>query len=106
MPSVMLTISRTEAGDYLVVVSGEGFYNAPPAARVGVRIKGDDEWFDETLFSLKPGFNHYVYRGTFTLSDYAPGSKLNEDWGRDEVYAIASVDGYGDVRSNVIKAYY
>src|SRR4051812_37869845 len=99
MASVKLYISPTEDGQYLVVVDGEGFYNAPPNARVSVRIRGDDEWFDDTLFGLGGG----VSGGFFNVSAKVPGSALNEDWGQDEIYAAAKVDGYGEYRSNTIK---
>lgn len=49
MPKVMLNISRAENGKYLVVVNGGGFYTAPTNAEVGVRLRGDDTWFDDNL---------------------------------------------------------
>ena len=77
MPSVKLQISPAESSQYLVVVSGEGFYGAPTNAKVGVRIKGDDEWFDDTLFSMRLGFPGQVLRdGGFVMSETVPGSRL------------------------------
>jgi len=107
MPSVKLTITRVENNECLVVVSGEGFLNAQANARVGVRIKGDDQWFDETLFPFNVGFPGQVLRdGTFTVSATVPKAKLNEDWGQDEIYALAKVDGFSELKSNVVKGYY
>ena len=40
MASVSLKISRTETGQYLVVVNGEGFFNAVNKA-VGARVRGE-----------------------------------------------------------------
>jgi hypothetical protein len=104
MPSVKLQISPAESSQYLVVVSGEGFYGAPTNAKVGVRIKGDDEWFDDTLFSMRLGFPGQVLRdGGFVMSETVPGSRLNEDWGEDEVYALVKVDGFGEMRTNTVR---
>ncbi len=46
MASVSLNISRTETGQYLVVVNGEGFFNAVNKA-VGARVRGEDTFFDD-----------------------------------------------------------
>lgn len=107
MASIKLQISRTETGQYLVVVSGEGFHRAAPNAKVGVRIKGDDQWFDETLFPLRLGFPGQILQdGTFIMSETVSGGKLNEDWGQDEIYAVANVDGFGEFKSNVVKGHF
>jgi hypothetical protein len=102
MPEVKLFITKTENGKYLVVVNGDGFHDAENA-EVGVRIRGEDEWFDDRLFTLNLGFPGRVLGGSFSMSATVPGSSLNEDWGQDEVYAIASVQGFGDFRSNTVK---
>lgn len=107
MPQVTLNISRAENGNSLVVVNGQGFFGGPANATVGVRVKGDDTWFDETLFPLKLGFpGHVSQQGNFVMSDTVPTSKLNEDWGQDEVYALVNVQGYGEFRTNTIKGYF
>lgn len=107
MPSVKLQISPAESGHYLVVVSGEGFYGAATNAKVGVRIKGDDEWFDETLFSLRLGFPGQVLRdGGFVMSETVLDSRLDEDWGQDEIYALVNVDGFQEMKTNVVKGRY
>jgi hypothetical protein len=104
MPNVSLHITRNENGQYLVVVNGEGFHGGPANAEVGVRIRGEDEWFDDRLFSLRPGFpGHVSQDGNFTMSDTVSGSRLNEDWGQDEIYALVNVEGYGEFRTNTVK---
>src|SRR3981189_886231 len=105
MAKVTLCISRAEEqpGHYLVVVNGEGF-NGSAGKSVAARIRGDDPWFDDNLFSMGlGGFHHVLFDGTFSLSQIVPGSELNEDWGRDEIYALADVQGLsGSVKSNVV----
>lgn len=44
--------------------------------------------------------------GGFSMSAIVPGSALDEDWGEDEVYAVASVEGFGDFRSNTIHRHF
>lgn len=106
MPTVTLFITPDPNvhGNYLVVVNGEGFHGAVADAKVGVRIRGDDEWYDDKLFNFDPAFPGRVgHDGSFGVSESVPGSKLNEDWGQDEVYALVSVQGFGDLRTNTIK---
>jgi hypothetical protein len=104
---VTLHISPAGNGNYLVVVNGEGFFGAKPNATVGVRIRGEDEWFDDSLFPLRLGFpGHVGQDGSFTMSDTVPGSKLNEDWGEDEIYALVNVQGFGEFRSNTVKGHF
>lgn len=74
---------------------------------MGVRIRGEDKWFDDSLFGLRPGFpGHVSQQGTFVMSDTVSGSSLNEDWGQDEVYALVNVQGAGEFKSNVVKGYF
>jgi hypothetical protein len=104
-PVVTLTISPDpdQPGNQLVVVNGEGFYGAAPNAQVGIRMRGDDEWFDDSLYVFEPGLpGQLLHDGSFTMSASVPSGRLNEDWGTDEVFALASVDGFGDIRSNTI----
>jgi hypothetical protein len=73
----------------------------------GVRVRGDDQWFDDRLFTLKLGFpGHVSQQGTFVMSDTVSGSQLNEDWGQDEVYALVNVQGYGEFKTNTVKGYF
>jgi len=103
MKKVTLFISAAEnqPGHYLVVVNGEGFFESV-GATVGARIRGDDEWFDDRLFSIGgTGIERVQVDGSFGLSQIVPSSQLNEDWGRDEIYALVGVDGLsGTFKSN------
>ncbi|MDQ1833362.1 hypothetical protein [Massilia scottii] len=104
--NVTLYISPAEnqPGNYLVVVNGDGFYNSVNK-KVGGRIRGDDEWFDDTLFSVGgPGIDRVGVGGSFSLSAIVSAGQLNEDWGQDEIYAVVSVEGLSATfRSNTIK---
>lgn len=104
--NVTLYISPAEnqPGHYLVVVNGDGFTNAVNKT-VGARIRGDDEWFDDRLFSIGgSGSERVGVDGSFSLSHTVSAGQLNEDWGQDEVYALVSVEGLsGSFRTNTIK---
>ena len=106
MAKVTLFISPAEnqPGRYLVVVNGEGFQGSTGAS-VAARIRGDDPFFDDQLFSIGTGgFSHVGRDGAFTLSKTVPGSQLNEDWGQDEIYALVDVEGLSRAfRSNTVK---
>jgi hypothetical protein len=105
MKKVTLFISPAEnqPNHYLVVVNGEGFFESV-GATVGARIRGDDEWFDDRLFSIGgTGIERILRDGSFTLSKTVPSSQLNEDWGRDEIYALVDIEGLsGTFRSNKV----
>jgi hypothetical protein len=104
MPKVTLFITPAEnqPKHYLVVVSGEGFLGSAGKV-VGARIRGDDPSFDDKLFSIGgSGIERVGTDGTFTLSQIVSSSQLNEDWGRDEIYALADVDGAGTTKSNTV----
>ena len=106
MPNVRLYISRTENGQYLVVVNGEGFYNAVNK-EVGARIRGEDTFFDDSLFGIgSVPIIRVAQNGSFVLSRVVPGSALDEDWGRDEIYALVDVPGYGSKKTNVVTGYF
>ncbi len=93
-------------GNYHVVVKGKGYLQASRNANVVVRVRGCDQWFDDKLFTFpEPGESRVGVDadGTFTIAKSVPGSKLNEDWGDDEIFAIVSVTGFGDVRTNEVK---
>lgn len=106
MPTVSLFITPAEnqPGNYLVVVNGEGFYQSANKS-VGARIRGEDQWFDDRLFSIGgTGLERVGQDGRFTLSKIVSGAQLNEDWGQDEIYALVSVDGLsGSFRTNTVK---
>lgn len=109
MKKVTLAISPAEnqPGHYLVVVDGEGFHEST-GAKVGARIRGDDAWFDDKLFSIGVGIpSHVLHGGGFALVDTVPASMLNEDWGRDEIYALVEVEGLGGTfKSNKVTGYF
>ncbi|UOD29034.1 hypothetical protein INH39_26975 [Massilia violaceinigra] len=102
--TLFISPAENQPGNYLVVVNGEGFYNSVNK-KVGARIRGDDEWFDDTLFSIGgTGIERVGVDGSFSLSNTVSAGQLNEDWGQDEVYALVSVEGLsGSFRSNTIK---
>ena len=97
--TLYITPKEGQPGYYLVVVDGEGFFNANGKA-VGARIRGEDKWFDDTLFSLGPS---RVLGGIFNLSTTVPASSLDEDWGEDEIYALVNIAGSGEIRTNTIR---
>jgi hypothetical protein len=92
-----LFITPAGNGNYLVVVDGHG----PANAQVGIRVRGEDTWFDDRLFSYGVP-SHSGPDGAFNVATTVAGSSLNEDWGQDEVYAIADV-GNRSMRTNTIK---
>jgi hypothetical protein len=98
-----LYISYAGNGYYNVVVDG---HSSAANATVGARVKGDDEWFDDSLFSFGGGYSHTDPWGNFNVATMVHGSKLNEDWGQDEIYAIVEVSGGGSVRTNTIRGYF
>lgn len=109
MKKVSLFISKAEnqPGNYLVVVNGEGFFDAVNKP-VGARIRGDDTWFDDKLFSIGgSGIERVHPDGSFGLSKVVPSSQLNEDWGRDEIYALVDVEGLkGPFKSNTVRGHF
>ena len=114
--SATLTINENpdKPGEYYVIVKGKvaDFPHPPQYAKVYVHMRGSDEWYDDDLFkfpnppdlfssSFDPGGE------TFTVaSGSIAGSKLNEDWGEDEVYGEVNVTGFGPVRTNKITGHY
>jgi hypothetical protein len=105
MPQVKLSINRIDTPNYYIVsVIGEGFVTAANKT-AGVRLKGADTWFDDRITANFAGGT--VGRdGFFAATAYCSGEQLDEDWGEDEIYAIANVPGYGDVRSNTITRHF
>jgi hypothetical protein len=102
LPIVTARLSITNAGNgyYLVVVSGQASAANVP---MGIRVYGDDTWFDDHLFSIGVGFARTGFDGTFSYAQMVHRSTLNEDWeGTDEIYAIADVQNAGSGRTNTI----
>jgi hypothetical protein len=92
--------------DYIMRVTGTTDY---AARRVEVQLYGEDEWYDDKLgdkrimaYDTAPGYYWYEF--------CVNSSTLNEDWGRDEVYAkvtFVTAAGYApSVKSNVLKQYF
>ncbi len=105
MPTATLYITPYEnhPGEYLVVIDGVGFYNAANKI-VSARVRGDDEWFDDRLFSVGGGnFDRVSQEGYFNISTIATASQLNEDWGQDEIFAIVEMQGGSTYRTNTIR---
>jgi hypothetical protein len=101
--TLFISPAENQPGSYLVVVNGEGFFGSA-GKTVGARIRGEDEWFDDRLFSIGgTGIERVGPDGSFSLSETVPGSQLNEDWGQDEIYALVDVEGLsGTFRSNTV----
>jgi hypothetical protein len=107
MKKVTLFISRNQdhVGYYNVIVDGQGFFDSV-GKRVGGRVRGDDQWFDDTLFGLGTGLEHVLPGGVFGLGSLVHKSQLNEDWGKDEIYAVVEVQGAGSFKTNTVTGYY
>jgi len=88
-----------QPGYYNVVVDGQGFHDKN-GKQVGARIRGDDKWFDDTLFGLGPT---RIQGGIFNMSKTVHTSTLNEDWGEDEIYASVKIDGSSEIKTNTIR---
>ncbi len=107
--SLQIYPNPAKSKEYYVKVKLEGFINPPASATVSVRVRGDDEWFDDNLFSF-PAWPHNRLSGYIDLglasysivSESVRGSTLNEDWGNDEVYCQVKVSGFGEVKTNTI----
>jgi hypothetical protein len=98
-----LYISYAGNGYYNVVIDGHA---SAANATVGVRVYGDDPWFDDFLFSII-GYARTDFAGNFNVRKQVYRSTLDEDWeGQDEIYAIAEVSGAGSVRTNKISQYF
>jgi hypothetical protein len=110
-PRASLEINRNpeKNNEYYVRVKLEGFINPPANATVSVGVRGSDKWFDDRLFTY-PSWPHNRLDGYTDLgsasysltSPSVPGSRLNEDWGDDEIFAAVKVTGFNEVRTNKI----
>lgn len=56
---------------------------------MAIRLWGDDEWFDDLLFTPLGTTFEGRWSGHFEREFTVSGSVLNEDWGADEIYADA-----------------
>ena len=100
-----LTISPSQEhpGYYNVVVSGH-FNTTAASTTVGMRLKGDDPWFNDDLGVSRTGQAWY---GDFSLHALVHKSALNEDpEGRDEIFAVvSSTTGWSASTPNVYGYY-
>ena len=84
-------LSLTPTGSpnqYRVTVSGYVSNYYPRGVDIAVRLWGEDEWYDDLLVGPVIGtMDGDFLPGPFTVSFTVSGSTLNEDWGRDELYA-------------------
>ena len=109
MPQVKLSINRIQGfpGNYQVEIFGSGFqFAANKDARW--KLVGDDPVFDDRIISPIGG-GTVTQDGTFYFTGNAISGNLNEDWGKDEIYAVVSIGGLGSTKSyksNTVSGYY
>jgi hypothetical protein len=97
--NLYITPSQEHPGYYNVVVSGH-FNTTAASSTVGMRLKGDDPWFNDDLGVSRSGQAWY---GDFTLYALVWHGTLDEDWeGRDEIFAtVSSSTGFSTSTANV-----
>jgi hypothetical protein len=109
MPEVKLSITPIEGsrGNYKVEISGSGFEFAVNK-EAKWKLMGDDPVSDDEIADPR-GSGVVGSDGTFYFTGNATGENLNEDWGKDEIYAVVSVVGMGttfDYESNRISGHF
>jgi hypothetical protein len=97
-----LVILPAGGGYYDLFISGQ---SAKANAAYGIRLYGDDEWFDDYLAN-RVGYLQTGPDGYFGTQWRVPGSLLNEDWGRDEIYVKVGVSGGSTLTSNNVNGYF
>lgn len=87
--SATLSITPTANDQYVLVASGRypAFYLN--GVDVAIRLWGDDEWYDDLLYTVPGTIFEGPWDMHFERSFILSGSVLNEDWGWDEIYAEA-----------------
>jgi hypothetical protein len=84
-------LNMTSIGNNRYTLTADVFNNGyfPYGVDVAFRLWGDDEWYDDLLYTV-PGtiFGGY-WTGHIVREFTVSGSTLNEDWGSDEVYVEA-----------------
>ena len=109
MPEVKLSISPVEGSpdNYKVQIFGSGFEFAAKK-EVKWKLMGDDPISDDETADPH-GSGVVGTDGTFIFNGNATGENLNEDWGKDEIYAVISIVGMGttfDYESNRVSGHY
>jgi hypothetical protein len=109
MPEVKLSITPMEGSprNYKVEIFGSGFeFAANKEARW--KLRGHDPVSDDDI-NDPHGSGVVGPDGTFRFTGNATGDNLNEDWGKDEIYAVVSILGMGttfDYESNIVSGHY
>ena len=109
MPEVKLSITPIEGSpdNYKVEISGSGFeFAANKEARW--KLKGDDPLSDDDIIDPR-GSGIVGPDGIFYFTGNTIGENLNEDWGKDEIYAVVSIVGLGttfNYESNRVSGHY
>lgn len=109
MPQVKFSITQIPGfpGNYRVEISGSDFqFAANKEARW--KLRGEDPVFDDRIIAPFGG-GPVSQDGTFFFAANAISGNLNEDWGKDEVYAVVSIGGLGttkEYKSNTVSGYY
>ncbi|HEY7228128.1 MAG TPA: hypothetical protein VH481_08385 [Nitrososphaeraceae archaeon] len=95
MPEVKLSITPIEGspGNYKVQISGSGFEFAANK-EVRWKLMDDDPISDDEITDPR-GSGVVRSDGTFNFTGNATGENLNDDWGKDEIYAVVSIVGMG-----------
>ncbi|MDW0274178.1 MAG: hypothetical protein QN756_10650, partial [Nitrososphaeraceae archaeon] len=72
------------------------------------KLKGDDPLSDDDIIDPR-GSGVVGPNGIFYFTGNAIGENLNEDWGKDEIYAVVSIVGLGttfNYESNRVSGHY
>ncbi len=88
-PYAMLEITRTPNDECRMAVSAGTTTPVSYPGRVDVRIYGEDSFSDDFLGGpFRFGFDQ-SFANVFWMPGGCPA--LNEDWGRDEIYAVMDI---------------
>lgn len=100
---VKLSITRIEGfpGNYKINIIGSGF---SPNREFRWRLKGEDTFLDDNIIWPRGG-GVIGPDGTFGVEANAISGNLNEDLGKDEIYADIEV-GNLNFKSNTVKGYF
>ena len=101
-PRPTLRIVNAGGGWYDLYIFGQ---SGKPNASYGVRVFGEDTFFDDFIAS-RVGYLRTDYDGYFSMTMRLTGDKLDEDWGRDEIFAKVDISGVGSLRTNTVTGYY